>query len=794
MSLARTSPTSSRTGSANALTRGCREPILRRRATTRLLGKGRACRPNGKRERRRLTNPVSPPAHVPRGAAPGAARNLTGLCSLRGRGAGRFAIAMSARRLVAPFLRQLAGDPLGLGRAAQSARSERLDAADQHRRQGRAVDLPVLRRRLRPEGLRQGREGDPDRGRSRLADLPRAPVPEGLGVREAGQLADARDTRSSTARPGATDWEELSLEQATDMIAERIIRAREETWEEETDDGEPLKRTLGIHFLGGATLDSEENYLIKKFFTALGRAVDREPGPHMTQLHGPRSGDLVRARRRDHVPAGPAELRLHPDHGLEHGRAAPGRLPVGDRGQGARREGDPRRPAVHAHQRDGRPARPDPRRHDIAFLGGIVNYIFEHDAWFEEYVRHYTNGPVIIKPEFRDTEDAAASSRAGIPSTAPTRSTAGVTRDHGEATARASHEQQADVSGEQAHGAHGMQLRGGRAARARRVDAARALRAAAPPPPLRALHAGARGRACAAARREDFLAVARGAVRELRSRADVGDRLRGRLDPAHGRRAEHPRRLDRAAAAGQHRPARRRASWRCAATPTSRARPTSRRCTTSCRATSRCPTRSRTRRSTRSSSSTGRTPAPGATCGPYIVSLLKAWWGDAATEENDFCFDYLPRINGDHSHYAMMLKMLDGGVKGMFCVGQNPAVGSANSKLMRLALAKLDWLVVRDFQPIETGDVLEGLARARVRRGPRAGHPDRGVLPARAPPTPRRTATSPTPSGCCSGITRPCEPPGDARSELHWIYHLGKAIRAASSPARATRRTARSSI
>src|SRR5205085_1257648 len=86
----------------------------------------------------------------------------------------------------------------------------------------------------------------------------------------------------------------------------------------------------------------------------------------------------------------------------------------------------------------------------------------------------------------------------------------------------------------------------------------------------------------------------------------------------------------------------------------------------------------------------------------YMVSLLKAWWGDAATEENEFCFHYLPRINGDHSHYAMMLKMLDGGVKGMLCVGQNPAVGSANSKLIRRALAQLDWLVVRDFQPIES--------------------------------------------------------------------------------------------
>ena len=86
----------------------------------------------------------------------------------------------------------------------------------------------------------------------------------------------------------------------------------------------------------------------------------------------------------------------------------------------------------------------------------------------------------------------------------------------------------------------------------------------------------------------------------------------------------------------------------------------------------------------------------------YMVSLLKEYWGEAATADNDYRFDYLPRINGDHSHYAMMLKMLDGGVRGMFCVGQNPAVGSANSKLMRLALAKLDWLVVRDFSLIES--------------------------------------------------------------------------------------------
>jgi formate dehydrogenase major subunit len=79
-----------------------------------------------------------------------------------------------------------------------------------------------------------------------------------------------REKRVKYRRPGASDWEHISLERATEMIAERLIRTREQTWEDCTEDGEPLNRTLGIHFLGGATLDSEENYLIKKFFTAAG--------------------------------------------------------------------------------------------------------------------------------------------------------------------------------------------------------------------------------------------------------------------------------------------------------------------------------------------------------------------------------------------------------------------------------------------------------------------------------------------------------------------------------------------
>jgi formate dehydrogenase major subunit len=86
----------------------------------------------------------------------------------------------------------------------------------------------------------------------------------------------------------------------------------------------------------------------------------------------------------------------------------------------------------------------------------------------------------------------------------------------------------------------------------------------------------------------------------------------------------------------------------------------------------------------------------------YTVSLLKAYWGDAATAENDYCFDYLPRLTGDHSVYPAIMGMVDGWCKGFFVMGQNPAVGAANGKLQRLALANLDWLVVRDFSETET--------------------------------------------------------------------------------------------
>ena len=160
----------------------------------------------------------------------------------------------------------------------------------------------------------------------------------------------------------------------------------------------------------------------------------------------------------------------------------------------------------------------------------------------------------------------------------------------------------------------------------------------------------------------------------------------------------------------------------------------------------------------------------------YTVSLLKAWWGAHATPENDFCFDYLPRITGDHSAYQSTLGMLDHEVKGYIVVGQNPAVGSANSGLHRKALAELEWLVVRDVVEIETAAFWYD--SPEVQRGelrPQDIGTEVFFLPA---------ATHTEKDGSFTNTQRllqwhhkAVEPQGDCRSELWFYYHLGRIIR-----------------
>jgi formate dehydrogenase major subunit len=162
--------------------------------------------------------------------------------------------------------------------------------------------------------------------------------------------------------------------------------------------------------------------------------------------------------------------------------------------------------------------------------------------------------------------------------------------------------------------------------------------------------------------------------------------------------------------------------------------------------------------------------------GTYLVSLLKAWWGEHAQPDNDFCWDYLPRIDRDDSTYRSFLAMLDGQLKGFFCVGENPAVGNANSKLHRKALAKLDWLVVRDLfeiesasfwynaPEIESGELTTERIPTEVFMMPAAAHTEKDGSFTNA-------------HRLLQWRHRAVEPKGDCRSDLWFYFHLGRLIK-----------------
>jgi formate dehydrogenase major subunit len=160
----------------------------------------------------------------------------------------------------------------------------------------------------------------------------------------------------------------------------------------------------------------------------------------------------------------------------------------------------------------------------------------------------------------------------------------------------------------------------------------------------------------------------------------------------------------------------------------------------------------------------------------YIVSLLKAYYGEGAKKENDWGFNWLPRVTGDHSHQGYFLEMLEGKIEGLFVMGQNPAVAGPNSRLERKALSKLKWLVVRDLVELETASFWydspevergelrpEGIA-TEVFLLPAAGHAEK--------------------DGCFTNTQRllqwhqkAVDPPGDARSETWFMYHLGRRLK-----------------
>jgi formate dehydrogenase major subunit len=168
-----------------------------------------------------------------------------------------------------PLLHQREGDAAAFGRAARSAQHATMRPRTREAEHTVASICPYCAvgcgQLVYVKGGKVTQiEGDPASPISRGRLCPKGAATKGYVT------SPLREYQVKYRAPYARDWTELPLDEAMDMIADRLVKARAETWEDKTPDGDVVNRTLGIGTLGGATLDNEENYLIKKLFTALG--------------------------------------------------------------------------------------------------------------------------------------------------------------------------------------------------------------------------------------------------------------------------------------------------------------------------------------------------------------------------------------------------------------------------------------------------------------------------------------------------------------------------------------------
>lgn len=671
-----------------------------------------------------------------------------------------------------PLLRQVRGsDRLGRGAAARSAGTQA------HR--ARIADADRVVKSVCPYcavGCAQnvfvkgGRvvqiEGDPDAPHSRGRLCPKGSASLQLTT------GPARERHVLYRRPHGTEWERLDLETAMDMVAERVVRTRREGWEWERE-GRRTRRCMSIAALGGATLDNEENYLIKKLLTSLGivQIENQARVCHSSTVVG-----LGTSFGRGASTTLPADLQ-HSDLIVLEGSNMAEAHPVAfqwvveAKARGAK--------VIHVDPHYSRTSAladmfvPLRTGTDIAFLGGIINHVISTESDFREYVLHYTNAPTIVREDFHDVDGEGIFSgyepdtRKYDPSSwqyegAFVAAAAGQ-RDQegnlarmgssgaGQASEEARGQPQLDLTLQHPRCVWQILKRHYEPYTPEMVQ-----RVCGVPQELFAevcrlfVENSGRERTTAFVHGvgwtqhtvgSQYIRAASvlqlllgnvgrpgGGVMAMRGHASIQgssdiptlfDTLPGYIPMPHAHRHGS---LDDFAAAD----APRRGYW--------------------------------------------------AHMRAYTVSLLKAWYGDAAQPENDFCFDYLPRLTGSHSTYDTVMEQVRGNVGGYFLFGQNPAVGSANTRMQRLGMSKLDWLVVRDFSliesatwwkdgpEIESGEMRTEDLATEVFFFPAAAHTE-------------KEGTFTNTQRMLQWHHRAVEPQHDRRSDLWFIYHLGRRIR-----------------
>ncbi|HET9078009.1 MAG TPA: formate dehydrogenase [Acidimicrobiales bacterium] len=681
-----------------------------------------------------------------------------------------------------PVLRQLTGqDRLGRGAAVASTRTRKLVArvagADKVVKSVCPYCAVGCGQNVYVEDDRVIQiEGDPDSpvSRGRLCPKGSASLQLTTGPNRCHQVL--------YRRPHGTDWEPLDLQTAMHMIADRVIKARRDGWQWELD-GKRTRRTMGLASLGGATLDNEENYLIKKLFTALG-VVQVENQARI--CHSSTVVGLGTSFGRGGSTTTPRDLQNSDCIIIEGSNMAESHPVAYQWVAEAKARGAA---VIHVDPRFSRTSAladvfvPLRAGTDIAFLGGIINHVLTNDLYFEEYVKAYTNASTIVTGDFRDTEDLdglfsgfQADTRHYQPDTwqyeGMTVNAASGSRDSeynkltegGLSAARSGH-------GE-SHGSGGPSLRG-TPTRDETLQHPRCVfqilkrhfsrytpemvqEVCGIPPETFArvcdLLVANSGRDRTTAfvyavgwtqhtigvqiiRAASILQLLLGnigrpggGIEAMRGHASIQgssdiptlfDLLPGYIPMPHAHRHETLQEFLAADSAE-------RGYW--------------------------------------------------SKMDAYTVSLLKAWWGARATADNDYCFDYLPRITGSHSTYETVVEQLEGRCKGYFLMGENPAVGSANTRMQRLGMANLDWLVVRDFQliesatwwkdgqEIETGELKTEEIGTEVFFIPAAAHIE-------------KAGSFTNTERMLQWHHQAVEPQGDCRSDLWFIYHLGRIIR-----------------
>jgi formate dehydrogenase major subunit len=672
-----------------------------------------------------------------------------------------------------PVYRQLTGsDPLGRGAAAKSAESQRLTSHIENADRVVKSICPYCavgcgqNVYVKDEKVVQI-EGDPDSpvSRGRLC-------PKGSATLQLTTGPGRRD-KVLYRRPYGTEWESLDLQTAMEMVADRVLKTRADTWEWESQ-GKRTRRTMGIASLGGATLDNEENYLIKKLLVALG-VVRVENQARV--CHSSTVAALGTSFGRGGSTTYLQDLQ-HSDCIMIEGSNFAEAHPVGfqwvmeAKARGAT--------VIHVDPRFSRTSAqadlyvPIRAGTDIAFLGGIIRQVIDDEKYFRDYVVNYTNAATIVGEEFADTEDLEGVFSGLDPQTRTydpyTWSYEGV--QVGAASGNRKIPSVARSAHPESHGVGGAPLHG-------------------------------------EPKRDETLQHPRCVFQILkrhysRYTPEMVERVCG-IAPETFRQvcdlltsnSGRDRTSSFAYAVG----------WTQHTVGTQYIRTASvlqlllgnigrpgggimaLRGHASIQGSSDIPTLF--------DLLPGYIPMPhaerhqdldtfiaedAATKGywshmrSYVVSLLKAYWGDSATADNDFNFDYLPRITGSHSTYETVLAQLDGFCKGYFLVGENPAVGSANGKMQRLGMANLDWLVVRDFSLIEsatwwkdgpeikTGELKTREIATEVFFFPAASHTE-------------KDGTFTNTNRMLQWHHAAVEPAGDQRSDLWFYYHLGRMLR-----------------